>query len=252
MIELSMNFHSNILRTGVAVRVLVPETSPEPASQSLPVLYLLHDLSGDENSFLRYTSLERHLEKEHLVAVMPRVARSFGVDLPAGPAYGRFLSEELPALVEQLFPVSRSASHRFVAGVDAGGYAAFRLALTFPDRYAAAVALSAPLVLDTLFTLPDEEITQELESVFGPRQSLLMNGHLLDALLSDCAASGAPTPRLFHLCGAEDFFVSDNRRFAALAGRLNAGAKYRETAGEHDWNAWDAMLPQVLSFIRDI
>ena len=251
MIQLSMNCHSNILRTGVSVRILVPDSNPESQSQSFPVLYLLHDLSGDENSFFRFTSLERHLENERLVAVMPRVSRSFGVDLPGGPAYGRFLSEELPALVEQLLPVSRCASHRFVAGVDTGGYAAFRLALTFPERYAAAVALSAPLYLDTLFSLPDEEITKELESVFGPRQSLMENGHLLEALLSDCAASGAPMPRLYHICGAEDFFVSGNRRFAALAGRLNAGAKYRETAGEHDWNAWDAMLPQALSFFRD-
>ena len=251
MIQLSVNCHSTLLRTGISVRILVPESPSGVDSQPLPVLYLLHDLSGDENSFLRFTSLERHLEGERLVAVMPRIARSFGVDMPTGPAYGRFLSEELPALVEQLLPVSRSATHRFVAGADTGGYAAFRLVLTFPERYAAAAALSAPLYLDTLFSLPDEDIVKELESVFGSRQALQENGYLLDALLPARVASDVPLPRLFHVCGADDFFVADNRRFAALAGRLNAGAKYRETAGEHDWAAWDAMLPHVLAFFRN-
>ncbi len=261
MIRLEMNLYSRVLRTGITVQVLLPNPltqsaeSPEKMSaatdgQRMPVLYLLHDLSGDETSFLRQTALERYLSSHDIMVVMPGFGRGFGVDQPGGPAYGRFLSWELPSLVEALFPVSPARADRLVAGVDAGGYAAFRLALAHPERYAAAAALSAPVLLQTLFMLPDEEIVSEMTRVFGPQATLGENGFLLDVLLAAQAGRVGDMPRLLQLCGRDDFFLDDNRRFATLAGQYNTDLRYRELPGTHDWGTWDAMLPQVIEWFR--
>jgi S-formylglutathione hydrolase FrmB len=52
------------------------------------------------------------------------------------------------------------------------------------------------------------------------------------------------------LCGRDDFFLDDNRRFATLAGQYNADLRYRELPGVHDWGTWDAMLPQMIAWFR--
>lgn len=260
MIHLEMNGHSRVLRTGISVQVLLPDpedrtdmdAQTDESARKLrryPVLYLLHELSGDENAFLGNTSLARYLAPYPVIAVMPRFGRSFGVDQPGGPAFGQFLAWELPSMVEQLFPAAAGKSQRFVAGVDAGGYAAFRLALAHPERYAAAAALSAPLNPETLLALPDGEIVAELTRVFGAEDTRKASGFLLDALLAEQVGRGDALPRLLQLCGKEDFFLQDNQQFARLAGQLNAGLRYREMPGEHDWETWDAMLPHMLQWM---
>lgn len=251
MIRMQWNHYAKSLRTGTSATLLVPGPEDSGERECWPVLYLLHELSGDETSFARFSALERHVAEHRVVVVMPRIGRSFGMDTHSGLAYSRYLAWELPELVERLLPVSRSASGRAVAGVDAGGYGAFHLAITHPLRYAAAAALSAPLNLEALYHLPDEEIRVELESVFGPEEALEAGGYVLRTSLAARVGSGEPMPRLLQMCGAEDFLVGDNRRFASLAGRLNAPLLYREAPGEHDWTAWDAMLPQALSFLCD-
>ncbi len=251
MVSLQVQCHADTLRTDVLFHVLLPQPEPAQAKRerNLPVLYLLHGLSDDASAFLRFTALERHLAKYRVAAVMPSIGRSFGTDMRRGAAFGRFLLEELPHLAGSLLPLSGHPEDAFLAGVDAGGYAAFRLALLEPHRFAAAAALSAPLDLETLYGLPDEEIQAELAGIFGTADECAAGGHLLPDRLADAVRGGTALPRLYQACGKDDFFLQDNRRFADLAARLNAGLTWREVPGAHDWACWDAMLPGMLGWM---
>ena len=151
MAFLQVDFFSSALQVGVSVNVIMPEsaagaigidsaTRPDP-----PVLYLLHGLSDDHTIWMRRTSVERYAAALGLAVVMPAVGRSFYCDMMNGPAYWQYVSEELPAFVERTLKVGTGRSSRFVAGLSMGGYGAMKLALTYPDRFAAAASFSGAL-----------------------------------------------------------------------------------------------------------
>ena len=82
------------------------------------------------------------MEGLNLAVVMPAVHLSFYTDMAYGGKYWQFISEEVPAVVRDMFPLSSEREDNFVAGLSMGGYGAFKLALTYPERYAAAASLS--------------------------------------------------------------------------------------------------------------
>ena len=81
---------------------------------------------------------------------MPAVNRSFYANEVHGDRYWDYVSEELPEIVGNFFRISQDPADTFVAGLSMGGYGALKLALTHPDRFAAAATLSGALDLDEL------------------------------------------------------------------------------------------------------
>src|SRR5690606_35149889 len=112
-----------------------------------PVLYLLHGLSDDDTIWLRRTSIERYVAGLGLAVVMPNVHRSFYADMAYGGQYWTFLTEELPRVAGDFFPLSDAREDNYVAGLSMGGYGAFKWALSYPERFAAAGSLSGVLDL---------------------------------------------------------------------------------------------------------
>src|SRR4030095_14992572 len=82
---------------------------------------------------------------KNLAVVIPAVARSFYQDMASGPKYWTFLSEELPAMMRQFFPLSAAREDTFAAGLSMGGYGALRLGLAKPEKFAASASLSGAL-----------------------------------------------------------------------------------------------------------
>ncbi|HEY9528971.1 MAG TPA: alpha/beta hydrolase-fold protein, partial [Anaerolineales bacterium] len=138
MILTEVNFFSETLILGCTMLVLLPQR-PLTEVQKKPqkkfrTLYLLHGRSDDHAAWQRQTSIERYVEGLNLAVVMPAVHRSFYTDMMHGGKYWQFISEEVPAVVHSLFPVSSARKDNFVAGLSMGGYGAFKLALTHPER----------------------------------------------------------------------------------------------------------------------
>lgn len=143
MALLHVNFYSDLLELACSMDVILPETvSPRPDGK-WPALYLLHGLSDDHTIWQRRTSIERHVAGRNLAVVMPTVQRGFYTDMRHGAPYWTFISEELPALCERLFPIAPERGARFAAGLSMGGYGAFKLGLRRPDRYARSPACLA-------------------------------------------------------------------------------------------------------------
>ena len=247
------HFFSQVLGQMCAMRVLLPEPGPAGDDTGEPVryptLYLLHGLSDDHTVWLRRTSLERYLEGRRLAVVLPAAQRSFYTDAVRGQRYWTFLSEELPRLARHFFPLSARPAENFVAGLSMGGYGAFKLALTHPERYAAAASLSGALDVARLVSEEESAGGSELQQIFGPSKPLTHSANDLFHLAKQLVRRPGPRPALFQWCGTEDFLHADNVRFRAQAAALGLALTSEEGPGGHEWACWDAQIQRVLDWL---
>lgn len=254
MALIECSFFSESLGLSTTMNVLLPQRSSgqigmESAETSEPpaVLYLLHGLSDDHTTWLRRSSIERYAASYPLAVVMPAVHRSFYADMAHGGAYWTFISEELPKIVQSFFHVSNDWKRTFVAGLSMGGYGAFKLALTHPDRFAAAASLSGCLDINRSARDGVAATPEEYELVFGSVKSLPGSGNDLLALTDRFPNPGKT--RFYQCCGTADFLYEDNLTF-----RDHADSKldltYEEHDGDaHEWGYWDRQIKRVLEWL---
>ena len=132
------SFFSPILAKEVGLHALVPERARRP----LPVFYLLHGLSDDYSIWHRRTRIEWYVRNLPLIVVMPDGFRGFYTDWNAGPAYARYMLEDVVGFVEKTLPAIRRRSGRCIGGLSMGGYGSLRLALARPDLFVSATSHS--------------------------------------------------------------------------------------------------------------
>jgi S-formylglutathione hydrolase FrmB len=212
-----------------------------------PVLYLLHGLSDDHSIWCRRTSIERYVAPLGLAVVMPNVHRSFYTDMAQGGKYWTFVSEELPQIVKSFFPISDKREDTFVAGLSMGGYGAFKLGLSLPEKFAAAASLSG--ALDTPEFANREERKEEFSRIFGDLSKIEGSKNDLFYLASTLVESGKEVPALYQCCGTEDFLYDGNVKFRDYVRSLNIGLFYEECPGVHEWGFWDKMIQNVLKWL---
>jgi S-formylglutathione hydrolase FrmB len=254
MAHLRCDFFSEALSLSTTMTVLLPQqTSTQigmegrSADGPPPVLYLLHGLSDDDTIWLRRTSIERYAAPLGLAVVMPQVHRSFYADQAYGGRYWTFLSEELPALVNDLFRVSDRREDTFVAGLSMGGYGAFKWALRQPERFAAAASLSGAVDiagLRTERTRPEDP--RMFDRIFDGRDPAGTPDDL-HWLLRQADVAGLPS--LYLCCGTEDQLIDDNRAFADECATAGIPLRSSFTAGAHDWAYWDVQIQEVLDWL---
>jgi putative tributyrin esterase len=256
MILNEVNFFSETLGMLSSMYVLLPgRTLTEMKSKRSPkyrTLYLLHGHSDDHTAWQRFTSIERYAEGLNLVVVMPAVHLSFYNDMAHGGKYWQFISEEVPVLVRDIFSLSSARKDNFVAGLSMGGYGAFKMALTHPERYAAAASLSGALDLRPLVEDHGEPSDQawlaEMRTVFGDLSKVPGSKHDLFTLARK-AAKAPVKPRLYACCGTEDKLHPDNLRFRDVVRKLPFDLTYEDGPGEHNWAYWDKMIQNVLAWM---
>lgn len=247
MALLQVHFPSAALGVGVSMNVILPDFKPGSApDRKHPTLLLLHGLSDDHTAWVRQTSIERYAASKQVAIVMPAVNRSFYTDMEHGGAYWTFISEELPAVTRSYFHLSAKREHNFVAGLSMGGYGAFKLAFSHPERYAAAASLSG--AVDIAGRAAD--YPADFDHIFGNRADKLAgSGHDLFHLAGRAARADSPAPLLFQACGTEDFLYEDNRSFLTHTRELGLPLTYEEEPGDHSWAYWDLKIQRVLDWL---
>src|SRR5918996_114075 len=242
MILTEVNFFSETLTLGCAMHVLLPQRSLADAQKKpknkYRTMYLLHGHSDDHTAWQRWTSIERYVEGLKLAVVMPAVHLSFYNDMAHGGKYWQFISEEVPAVVRDMFSLSSKRDDNFVAGLSMGGYGAFKLALTHPERYATAASLSGALDIRERVRADnprnDKNRLTEMRNVFGDPSKLPGSKHDL-LTLAKKVAKGNLKPRLYQCCGTEDFLYEENIHFRDVVRKLPLDLTYEEGPGEHNW-----------------
>ena len=147
------------------------------------------------------------------------------------------------------FPLSDARDDNFVAGLSMGGYGAMKLALSHPDRFAAAASLSGAMDVEaTRSGSLGSDRDRLFRQIWGD-ESISGTPNDLFWLLDQCARSGGPRPKLYQCCGTEDFLYEQNLRFRDVVRRTDYDYTYEEGPGAHDWAYWDAKIQDVLAWL---
>lgn len=237
----TVNWFSATLRKQVAMNVILPETGTPP----FPVFYLLHGLSDDYSVWQRRTRIEWYVRDLPLVVVMPEGLRGFYTDNNCGPAYARYLAEDVPAFVERHFGGAPAREGRCIGGLSMGGYGALRLALGWPERYISATSHSGALLIGSGPVASERFDSGELERIFGTNPT--GSEHDL-IMLAERAARQGIVPALRLDCGTADFLLESNRHYHHELVRLGVAHEYAEHPGNHNWDFWDARIQEALRF----
>lgn len=247
------DFFSEVLALASSMVVVLPErpltTINSGYSNKYPTLYLLHGLSDDHTIWQRRTSIERYAEEKGIAVVMPAVHRSYYADMSNGYRYWTFVSEEVPAKAQFMFPLSTKREENFVAGLSMGGYGAFKMALRHPERFAAAASLSGALDVADLVNIKDPAWEIEMQTIFGDLNQIAGSDNDLFHLAAQIAQSNQPKPTLFQWCGTEDFLYEGNIKFRDFVQKLPFDFSYSEGPGDHTWDHWDAQIQNVLNWL---
>lgn len=247
MAILDTRFDSDVLALSLGMNVILPEHL-DAWNDPPAVLYLLHGLSDDHTIWSRRTSIERHAADYPLVIVMPDVHKSFYCDMAHGSNYWKFISEELPSLVERWFNVSSDPKKTFVAGLSMGGYGAMKLALGCPGQYAAAASLSGALdIAQHIDDEFDESRTRTFRAIFGELGNIPNSENDLIAQLGKIKET--PETEFYVVCGTEDYLYQDSVTFRDKANEAGLRLTYEEFSGDHEWSFWDAHIHRVLEWL---
>ena len=251
---LEFHYRSAALLRNVAVSVILP--GPKMCDggdipKKYKTLYLLHGLSGDHTSWMRHSSIERYAADYDIAIVMPSVERSWYTNTAYGQRYLDFVADELPRVMRGYFSgMSDAREDNFIAGYSMGGYGAAKLALLYPERYAACASLSGSFDI-TRKNRPYR--LDEWRSIFGfdiPDALALKGGeHDLFAIADGLMESKKELPRFFLWCGTEDTLVGAGRDFRDKLESIGAVVDYSESEGNHSFKYWDLHIQRALEFM---
>lgn len=109
MAFLQMSIFSQILGIKTNVNIIIPDCKEmgKTPCDGYPVLYLLHGYTGDYSDWIRSSNIERYADEMKVAVIMPNAAKSFYSDMYAGDDYWKYISYELPFLMEHYFPIYR-------------------------------------------------------------------------------------------------------------------------------------------------
>jgi len=139
--------------------VFLPPSFSKNTTRTYPVVYFLHGLNNDETSWTveRYGHIQNTLEQMMLggklpefIMVHPRGDSSFYCNFIDGSKrYEDLVTQELIAYMETNYRASQGRENRAIAGTSMGGYGALKIAMKYPERYAAAVGQSPIIFPDS-------------------------------------------------------------------------------------------------------
>lgn len=233
MISMHLQFHSPSLNMHTRVNVLLPEFFE--LQGRLPVVYLLHGLTGDCDDWLYMAKAKQLASRYNIILVFPSAHNSFYTDMRYGQKFYTYIAQELQGYIESLLPID--TAQRYLCGLSMGGYGALKIALRSPSRYRAVGAFSG--VLDIAEERNFKRFPAEFAACFGsrvpPEEDLF---HL-------AKQPGAEDLPIYLACGTEDELFPQNERFAAENSHLNL--RYVKEPGGHEWPFWERHLAAFLA-----
>jgi putative tributyrin esterase len=256
-------FNSRVLRENTHLDVVLPtfarrgdlnemERYYEPG-RKFRVLYVLHGGSDDCTFYIRNTGIERYAQDGGFAAVFPEVRNSFYSDMKFGQRYLTYLTEELPALVESLFPISSRREDHFVVGNSMGSHGTLKWAVNCPDYFAAAAGMSGMgCAQDMGFFnggLGIGGLGNPIENAFGTLEDYLGSRNDVKLLAKKLVDSGAYIPRLFSCCGTEDPYKGGALKFHEYADEIGMPLTWMTGPGAHTWEFWDHWLPIIIKWM---
>ncbi len=247
--EQDVTFYSVALARKMTYRVYLPLNR---GLGKLPAVYLLHGGGGDYRDWSLYSNVGQYAAQGFAV-VMPEGKLSYWINAALTPRerYGDYLTNDLIQDVEQRFPVLTNRSGRAVIGISMGGYAAVKLALTRPELFSFAGAISPAVHVPTMrFNWRRFWQSVRLRHVFGPDGS--PSRREADVLQEAISADPAMTPYLYITAGERNPMRDQIRHLVQILEKRGFASEFHIMPGGHDWNEWNAQIPGCFGKLMDV
>ncbi len=254
-----MNFMSYYLHFNHEISIILPDRPQNmlPAdfygnSRKYKVLWLLHGASGDHTDWLRKSKIELYARERDLCVVMPSAFNSNYSNwdnFAMGIHMWDYLTKELMPLIYGWYPVSEKRADNYIAGLSMGGRGTIKLAVNYPEKFAAAAILSAsPMNPHDIGQddLGSKQIKHMIEKA-GSFEAYLNSYENVWDKLGDLAGKDV-LPRLYFAMGTEDPWCAGYMKFKQYAESINLKVTFEEGPGKHDWRFWDTYIEKALKF----
>jgi S-formylglutathione hydrolase FrmB len=271
--------------------VYLPPSYETNKTRRYPVAYYLHGVSGSETNWLSHAGIDAVADSliaagmPEMIIVMPDgddgwysswadpMQYATCVDSIRSETaergcvksshYDDYIARDLVAYVDAHYRTVADRAHRGIGGLSMGGYGAIKLALQFPEVFAAAAShsgvLSPRLIGPDPFTLPPvyaERVDTLLRHYPGWRvDGRDMSGWLVNdptTLAARAQAAGDPMPAIYMDVGTSDPFLHQNEAFDYELRRLGIRHEYNEYPGTHNWRFWSTHVPASLAWMASI
>lgn len=245
MAKFQCNMISYVLNRAVDITVIIPTvTIPESMGmtgeapthvikEKYPVLYLLHGMGNNHATWNGYSNVELFAEEQQLAVVMISGENKAYRKVPDGDDFFRFVAEEVPEFVTNMFPISAEPQHSYIAGLSMGGYGAVLHGFSAPERFAAIGSFSGAVCG---MAEPGKEPEETPE--YPPY------------LFKKCVAEGRKVPPIYLACGEDDFLYGMNQDFLKLLNEHQAEVTWVSLAGYgHEWRFWDMQVEEFMKWI---
>ncbi|MBR0137984.1 MAG: hypothetical protein IJM15_06195 [Erysipelotrichaceae bacterium] len=234
--ELTMR--STVLRMDVKVSVIIPEnrrdyTKNDP-DKKYKSLYVLHGTSEDNSTWLNSSNLYLFARDLDLFVFFPSGYNMCYVDTKFGFLMHTYLTEELPARMAQIFPISTKREDTFIMGESMGGYGTLYTSLMRPDLYGKAVVLSSIGF-------------RNIKHVYDTGASSV------DQMMKEKYDAGVQFPEYLAMCGTDDGIYTGAEGAPVWAKWVHENCPnvvYKEEywPGKHDFFFWNQAIPKALDF----
>ena len=261
MASIQLKIYSAALKTRTNVNVFLPSLLPDQngatkrkhdfttyyeTHKDFPVLYLLHGTFGDEGDWQRFTRIEDYARNHNLAVVMPYGENSFYRDTDAGKDYETYITQELPQVIQWMFPVSKKREDTFIGGLSMGGTGAVRLGLAHPEIYGYTIGLSA--VTDPIENWIDKEEFTVWSHAFVNSEHGQGSADDLYDLADKAMKSEKVRTKLYLAVGTGDFLYEGNCKYHEYLEKIGYEHVFSTGEGIHKFDFWD---PQIRKAIHE-
>lgn len=252
MATMRIEYNSEALMQYREVTVSYPDssevTAEEAADTDIPVLYLLHGMNGNQNSWTGRTNLERLVRHTNLIVVMPNSDNAWYTNTASGLNYYDAIAEELPQILRRFFPnMTQKREKTFIAGLSMGGYGAYKIALK-TNRFSYAGSFSGAIGLG-LAGLDVTELTDGdrtyWQGVFGELDDLSGSEHILTNVVGEHDGQ----TKFYAWCGEEDFLYPSTQTAVDELTKRRLELTYDHAPGTHDWYYWEKQVEVFLEML---
>lgn len=244
-----IEYSSEVLGLYRQVDVLYPDVDQIKEEyrddKDIPVLYLLHGMGGNHNSWTSRTNLERLIRKTNLIIIMPNGDNGFYTNTTYGSRYFDAIAKELPQVMKRFFPnMTDKREKTFIAGLSMGGYGAFKLAM-LTNQYAFAGSFSGALGFDFANKEDIDAPDDYWNGLFGDLETFEAS----DNNLQVAAKQADGRTKFYAWCGYEDFLYKINDKAVSDFKKAGLDIEYRNDHGTHDWYYWEKQVEVFLEML---
>jgi enterochelin esterase-like enzyme len=222
-----------------------------------PVLYLLHGAGGDERIWAERGHIKEKADRliatgaiPPTIIVMPGCPACWWVDGAKERAETAFWSDFVP-MIDMRYRTIETRGGRLIAGLSAGGYGAVKFALRYPDRIAAAAALSPAVYAEGVPLISAARTQPPFLGANGQFSQEAWDSQNYPVCLERYFAQPFRVP-LYLVSGDGDKFgvaFETALLFKRMYQRQPDEVELRVVGGDHSWKVWEATIDDAMRYV---